>query len=84
MSKALEAAHEHAVLMAGYISGLENGGLRVRFDVYRDALLSHLAEDEAVVEKLSDVIADAMNMNRTGRLEHDAALAVLRALSGKE
>lgn len=52
-----------------------------------DAVLSviaHLAKDEAVANKLADVIADAMNMNRAGRLEHDAALAVLRSLSGKE
>lgn len=52
-----------------------------------DAVLSviaHLAEDEAVVERLSDVIADAMNVNRAGRLEHEAALAVLRTLAGKE
>lgn len=48
------------------------------------ALTSFLAEDEAVVERLSDVIADAMNVNRAGRLEHEAALAVLRTLAGKE
>lgn len=85
MSKALEAATLRDKLLLA-ISEVHSGN-GTEGEQIADAVLSviaHLAEDEAVVERLSEVIADAMNMNRAGRLEHDAALAVLRTLSGKE
>lgn len=83
MSKALEAAHEAGVgaFKAGYSS--ERSAVDALTD-YRDAFIAHLADDEEIKAQFAEVIADAMNMNRAGRLEHDAALAVLRTLSGKE
>lgn len=83
MSKALEAAHEAGVKAFKVRFSADCSAVDALTD-YRDALLAHLAEDEAVAERLSDVIADAMNMNRAGRLEHEAALVVLRTLAGKE
>ena len=79
MSKALEAAHEAGVRAFENCRPIEDGLI-----AYRDELLAHLAEDEELTQRLADVIADAMNMNRAGRLEHEAALAVLRTLAGKE
>lgn len=43
-----------------------------------------MSEREKLIEAMAEAICDAMNMNRAGRLEHDAALAALRALTGKE
>lgn len=83
MSKALEAAHEAGVEAFKTRFSADCSAVDALTD-YRDALLAHLAEDEAVVERLSEVIADAMNMNRAGRLEYEAAAAALRTLSGKE
>jgi hypothetical protein len=45
------------------------------------AYLETLAGDEGTVEACAEQIADAMNMNRPGRLEDDAARAVLRTLA---
>ena len=64
-----------------------HSGNRAEGERIADAVLSviaHLAEDEAVVERVAEEIADAMNLNRAGRLEHEAALAVLSTLAGKE
>ena len=44
------------------------------------AFLEAALEDEGVIEAGAEAIADAMNMNRPGRLENDAARAALRAL----
>lgn len=82
MSKALEAARRAIEAHPAYDCG--SSGDEEMAQAAISAYLAHLAEDEAVVERLSDVIADAMNVNRAGRLEHEAALAVLRTLAGKE
>lgn len=82
MSKALEAARKAIEAHPAYDCG-STGDEEMALAAVT-AYLAHLIEDESVVERLADVIADAMNMNRAGRLEHDAALAVLRTLSGKE
>lgn len=82
MSKALEAATDAIVRMKHNQTAIY--GPREYAEAAISAYLAHLAEDEAVVERLSEVIADALSMNRAGRLEHDAALAALRTLTGKE
>lgn len=87
MSKALEAAAK------AYMSYSRHPALRSPvpmtsdLDAMRSAIsayLAHMAEDEELTQSLAEVIADAMNMNRAGRLEHEAALVVLRTLAGKE
>lgn len=82
MSKALEAARRAIEAHPAYDCG-STGDEEMALAAVT-AYLARLAEDEAVVERLADVIADAMNMNRAGRLEHEAALAVLKTLAGKE
>lgn len=47
------------------------------------AFLDAAMGDEGVVESLAEAVADAMNMNRVGRLEIDAARAALSALKGE-
>lgn len=82
MSKALEAARRAIEAHPAYDCGSTGDEEMAKAAI--SAYLAHLAEDEAVVERLSDVIADAMNVNRAGRLEREAALAVLSTLAGKE
>ena len=47
------------------------------------AFLDAAAGDEGTVEKVAESVADAMNMNRVGRLEIDATRAALSALKGE-
>lgn len=82
MSKALEAAHE---------AGVE--AFKVRFSAdcsavdaltdYRDALLAHLAEDEAVVKLCTDAMYIETKAGNYPSAE-DVARAILRTLAGKE
>lgn len=82
MSKALEAARRAIEAHPAYDCGSTGDEEMAKAAI--SAYLAHLAEDEELTQRLAEVIADAMNMNRAGRLEHDAALAALRTLAGKE
>lgn len=44
------------------------------------AFLEAALEDQGVIVAGAEVIADALNMNRAGRLENEAARSFLRAL----
>lgn len=83
MSKALEAAHEAGVRAFENCRPIDDGLI-----AYRDALLAHLAEDEAVVERAAEHLQSAgqkwaTNDDRTPYWPM-LARAALKSLAGKE
>lgn len=82
MSKALEAAHEAGVEAFKVRFSADCSAVEALTD-YRDALLTHLAEDEAVVELCVDAMAVETEVGKYPS-SHDVARAILRTLAGKE